>query len=127
MKYIKLYEAFILNNNSSFDDEDIDDEVEKTLRDICLELEDLGYNIIINVEVGINSLVINNGLGFDSPTMDWEDIKEYLLRVKDYLGNKYIGFSCFTLKSYWDVTELNEKTQLKYLKSVAIEYRNKRI
>lgn len=51
MKYLKLYEIFkinIMDTDGKKISYNATSEFEQTLREICLELEDIGYNIVIN-------------------------------------------------------------------------------
>ena len=99
---------------------DVNESVESTeqdLKDILLELKDMGYRII----VGINELttaafgianyeITSKGAVTGEPgnvkaiivkdvmrpsdwiELPWSELKEYALRIKDYLGDKYLSF-----------------------------------
>jgi len=102
MKYLRKY------NESYINIEDI--------KDICLELTDLGIVISISSTdayrnknvIYFHNYNIHNG-------MKWNDVKDCLLRLKDYLGDKFIefGYSSVTNLYYNHITELNEYTYIK--------------
>lgn len=116
MKYIKLYETF----NKK--------EIDQTLKEICLELEDDGYEISISSPPSfishhiVNSIKISKGCGFP-----FSDIKEYLLRMKEYLGDNYIQFNYLSddaVPYRWREVELNDDTDIKNLNAAQIVYKN---
>lgn len=126
MKYLKLYESFIINNISL---DDIDDEVEKTLREICLELEDIGARIYITNSAHQNKI----NVGFIEK-IPWYIIRECALRIKEYLGVDYISFYYQNNKNAintpvtpalgWKQIELDDYTNIE-LFGFAIFYKTK--
>jgi hypothetical protein len=85
MKYIKLYEEI-----------DKDSVIYKmqTIRDILLEVEDIGYETIVSN----NYLAIqkwNNNFNDAENKINFGEVKDCLLRLKDYLGGRYISCSIF--------------------------------
>lgn len=85
MKYIKLYEE--IDNES---------EISQTLKEICLELEDDDYTITTKGLTGdykyFFAIRRYTNDGKDHQKLEFSEIKEYLLRIKDYLGKNYVGF-----------------------------------
>lgn len=87
MKYIKLYEAFNMQD----------------LRDILLEVEDLGYGTASTLEekedregimiVAPNEMRPDNGRGY----IKYIEVEDCLLRLKDFLGDSYIECKVFNL------------------------------
>lgn len=137
MRYLKLYESFKILGQFGHVKLDYTQR-EQTLREICLELEDDGYEITIsrhkNLDPTIDFISIkkfkqdcddDDWNWYDRNVMDWEYIKEYLLRIKDYLGDDYIGCS-YIIYAYdkWESIELGEDTMIEELDSVRISYRN---
>lgn len=116
MKYIKLYESF-----------------ETDLEDILLEITDIGYNIMYT-ELGIQ---ISKLKGRENYPIDFEEIKDCLLRLKDYLGYRYkdVTFEYFTHRSgtikgriygNWRKFDLKENSYFDFkVLSFHIEYKNK--
>lgn len=109
MKYIRLYESF----NKT--------EIEQTLREICLELEDDGYEInIFNFRNGLSILRIYKGKRIDN----FRHIREYLLRMKDYLGDNYIRFEYLNDGKFKEI-ELCDVTDMWWgLEMAEIVYKN---
>jgi hypothetical protein len=74
------------------------------LRDILLEVEDLGY------ETGIGGRDLNYGIIISRPqnfesemkSIRYADLKDCLLRLKDYLGDKYIGCEIYDMNKNKD-------------------------
>jgi hypothetical protein len=85
MKYIKLYE--------SFNTQDI--------KDILLEVEDLGYGTkIILLEDETGNYGDHEGIMIIAPSrgsIKYIEIEDCLLRLKDYLGDRYIECKVFNL------------------------------
>lgn len=82
MKYIKLYETFNMQD----------------IMDILLEVEDLGYGtkiILLEEEMheGIMIIAPNEGRGY----IKYIEIEDCLLRLKDYLSDRYIECKVFNL------------------------------
>ena len=96
MKYLKLYETFYIHHHDGVLKED--GLKEQTLREICLELEDLGVDIRINIgaDKTYRDGLYKNIVMFNFGNLSWSYIKEYLLRIKDYLDDDFI---CFLFKS----------------------------
>lgn len=116
MKYIKLYETF----NKK--------EIDQTLKEICLELEDDGYKINFHIirnlfdEEYFYSIEIDARLNEYIRLLIFSEIKEYLLRMKDYLGNNYIRFRYHT-GEVWRNIELNDNTDIELLYLAQIIYK----
>lgn len=98
MKYIKLYESF-----------------NRDIEDILLEITDIGYEYKIYENKSIYYITINkcSTWTFTQLSIDFDDIKDCLLRLKDYLGDRYVGcdFSNRNELSFKKV-ELNEDTKI---------------
>ena len=118
MKHLKTYKIF----ESTKDD----------LRDILLELEDMGYKVTHNDDV----LYAVTGEPSKGPTtkaiwikdnispshwvdLPWSELKEYALRIKDYLGDKYLSFmwrdtayNKVPKENPYKTVELNEDTEI---------------
>ncbi len=129
MKYLKIYELFKViykSENGNIENSDKTDiEREQSLREICLELEDLDYNIKINRDN--NSILIINKDSGDDRRLSWDIIKDHLLRMKDFLGDDFISFHYLDTPSWqWKCIKLNEQSDFTFIKliSVAIEYKN---
>jgi hypothetical protein len=145
MRYLKLYEAFKVLGQFGHTKLDYTQR-EQTIREICLELEDDGYEITISRsrkpkdidfisikkfqqvwdDDDIDEEDDSDNWNWDNRNlMEWEYIKEYLLRIKDYLGDDYIGCS-YIIYAYgnWETIELDEDTMIDELDSVLIEYKN---
>lgn len=111
MNYLKTFESY-------------DDESTKLdILDILSELKDLGYKVDIS-DIYINrdmySINIRDNIRpSEWIQLPWNEIKEYLLRVKDYLGNRYLNFEYtgYTKRQSDDSgllnkVELNNETQI---------------
>jgi hypothetical protein len=116
MKYLRTYES--LNSEEEF---------LKDIKDILLEVEDMGYITRIiestwpkdSKEYVIWINIINKSLcGNYIRPIDFNEIKDCVLRIKDYLGNKFVG--CLTQTSdnsmdgVWRNIDLGEDTTLDY-------------
>lgn len=76
MRYIKLFENF---------NESISEEMIQDLKDICLELRDEGFRIqIFNTESSIQ-IYIDRPINIKCIKFRLDEIKEYILRIIDYL------------------------------------------
>lgn len=73
MKYIKLYESF-----------------ETDIEDILLEITDIGYNVSVTHGV-VSHIQIKKDV--DLHNINYEEIKDCVLRIKDYLNNSGIQIS----------------------------------
>jgi len=138
MRHLKLYETFAVickSEDGVRQSSATDNYVEQTLREICLELEDINYVIKINRPGVIafdernwdtNTLIIRKESIYNN--LSWDTIKEYLLRIKEYLGDNFVNFYYLSKPEWeWACIELNENTYFhkdKILQSVAIEYIN---
>jgi hypothetical protein len=116
MKYLKLYESF-----------------ETDIEDILLEITDLNYSYAINDkhnELGIyNSAYIaitkidNQG---KYEFINGNDIKDCVLRLKDYIGNRYICCKIYSNNPFESKTfELTEDCDLKSPYGLLIYYKKK--
>lgn len=76
MKYIKLYESF-----------------ETDIKDILLEVTDLGYQTIYNYGYSKYIAIFKR-----STHINYNEVKDCILRIKDYLGDRY--FSCEICDQY---------------------------
>ena len=96
---------------------------ELDLREILLELKDIGYTITHD-DALLKSIWIKDNINpSDWVELPWSELKEYALRIKDYLGDKFISFQwrkivgfpsptpAFTSNPYTTV-ELNEETEI---------------
>jgi len=84
MKYLRLFES-----NSVVED----------IKDICLELEDIGLDVEIESSGRFNGLISisKNQIGDASQDdslsefFDYSEVREVIERLKDYLGNRIIS------------------------------------
>ncbi len=79
MKHLKKY-------NESIEQKSLQD-----IKDILLELEDEGFITRIATRRGIATITITN---HNVTYFKYPDVKETMLRLKDYLGSNYRGTSC---------------------------------
>jgi len=106
------------------------------IEDISLELEDLGFKFYIERPYTGDSLHIYDefiGSSFiifqkEDLTTKWSDIKDCILRLKDYLGNRYVTFRCSTFYKgrgvYNTYSTLDENTKIKgKINYINIEYK----
>ena len=115
MKYIKLYE--------SFNTQDI--------KDILLEVEDLGYGTkIILLEDETGNYGDHEGIMIIAPSrgsIKYIEIEDCLLRLKDYLGDNYIGCKIMYYdnnnKARYELFNLTEECDLKSPVGIIIDYR----
>jgi hypothetical protein len=119
MKHLKTYKIF--------------ESTELDLRDILLELQDMGYKIVHNDDVllaytgepskGVTTKAIWIKDHYENPSksvgLPWSELKEYALRIKDYLGDKYlsfmwrdIGYNQVSKGNPYRTVELNENTEI---------------
>ena len=114
MKHIKTYKIF--------------ESTELDLREILLELQDMGYRIIYEDDVlyavtgepsDIKAIVVRDAMKpSDWIDLPWSELKEYALRIKDYLGDKYLSFQWRkvvndkTGENPYKTIELNEETEI---------------
>ena len=110
---------------------------EQDLKDILLELEDEGYRVIHNDDIllavtgqpgNIKAIVVRNNTS-NAVSLPWSELKEYALRIKDYLGDKYLDFAYRPIfageeSKLYKKVELNEMTELDdNVWSFAIKYK----
>lgn len=100
MRHIKKFEA----HSSSWEYEQ---EIKDNLMDICLELKDQGYVIMVDKDVPISTLHIYKmdgppKLGKKRIPFYYADVKEEIERVKEYLGDKFINtYVIIDVNSNW--------------------------
>jgi hypothetical protein len=75
-------------------------QIKSDLFDICLELIDIGWKFDIKpVQGGFNELIMSDPNLFTTNQhrlihgLKWEDMEDYILRIKDYLGEKFFSVS----------------------------------
>lgn len=144
MKYLKLYESFRITYETvtsgvlKIDSPAQLDEKDQTIREICLELEDYGADILIRSTYKTQKsvspwyrVVVVMGL----QEIPWEAIRECALRIKDYLGDDYTKFSYLETDhpfvigkpskpgKRWKDVDLNDKTKLGRIRSISIDYK----
>lgn len=107
MKHIKLFESF--------------DNIEEDIRSIFQELVDDGIiNKVVFLEVN-NFHEVSNKINFfirtSNPTVPiyWKDIKDYVIRVKDYLGYKFDACIIRKHPKYREDIDKNEDTEPEYV------------
>ena len=102
MKYLKKF------------NESISKPSRQIIEDICLELKDIGldYEIWYDTDIHIEKLGINN-------KFKWEEVKDCVLRLKDYIGDYLIRIKFLTEydDDYNDITftdsdNLDSKTKI---------------
>ena len=122
MRYLKTYKIF--------------ESTELDLREILLELQDIGYKVVYNDDVllaytgeeskgpttkaiWIKAFDGNPMSKSDSVDLPWHELREYALRIKDYLGDKYLCFmwrdtayNKVPLENPYKTVELNEDTEI---------------
>lgn len=124
MKYLRNYRVYESISDTQY-------RSEQDMRDICLELVDMGMSIHFDYNGDKNVLsrcmVIYNDNG--SHVHDWATIKDYALRLKDYLGDDYLKFIYFSkdiINKNWHSIDLNEDTKIsKKIISFGVEYKIK--
>jgi hypothetical protein len=106
MKYLKKYKTF--------------ESVKEDLTDILSELEDMGYSVVVDQDAYYNDLEVKAIL-VSNIRNRWSELKDYALRVKDYLGDNYLNFAyrlseingpVHPVKNYYTVFEINEDTEI---------------
>lgn len=104
---------------------------EQDLKDILLELKDMGYRIIYEDDVkgavtgepgNVKAIIVRDVMRpSDWIELPWSELKEYALRIKDYLGDKYLSFMWRKVISDnggtigdnpYKTIELNEETEI---------------
>ena len=139
MRHVKMFNEM----NSEISNQDI--------KDICLELEDLGYTIKMEgfgnssnpvnsnyVKIRCNKIIHYNGLS-GLTDLKWNEIKDCFLRLKDYLGDRYVQFFYYSNNKskmghvhHEDTGRfhriiLNDNTNLDNFHDVGIIYKNDKI
>ena len=131
MKHLKSYTLYerVSKETRIFESTELD------LKEILLELKDMGYTITHDDAIRgpgydendnnrLKSIWIKDNINpSDWVELPWSELKEYALRIKDYLGDKFISFQwrkivgfpsptpAFTSNPYTTV-ELNEETEI---------------
>ena len=101
------------------------------LKDILLELKDMGYRVIYEDDVkgavtgepgNVKAIIVRDVMRpSDWIELPWSELKEYALRIKDYLGDKYLSFMWRKVISDnpgtlgdnpYKTIELNEETEI---------------
>lgn len=96
MKYLntyKLYEAFV-------DDEDI-----QIIKDILLEVTDIGYQVSIYKMTEYTRIIIN--LPYEA-NFQFDEIKDCVLRLKDYSGYRFTELTINYNYTSWDAVKLTD-------------------
>ena len=110
MKHLKTYQLF--------------ESTEEDLKDILLELEDINYRVIHEDDVmgaatgepgDVKAIVVRNSV--NNSCLPWSELKEYPLRIKEYLGDKYLNFMYKSIfageqSKLYKKIELNEMTEI---------------
>lgn len=122
----------------------IRESVELDLKDILLELEDLGYRVIHEDDVkgavtgkpgNIKAIIVRDVIRPSGwVDLTWSELKDYALRIKDYLGDKYLGFMWRSIgglpitdnkSNPYKTVDLNEDTEIDgRVWSFAIKYKD---
>jgi hypothetical protein len=105
MKYLKKYKTF--------------ESVKEDLTDILTELTDMGYHVMVDVDSYYEDLEVKSVIVLNIRNK-WSELKEYVLRVKDYLGDNYLNFSYRlynteqgSTKSYrYKIIDISEDTEI---------------
>ena len=122
MKHIKTYGKFTDVHYKVFESTELD------LKDILLELKDMGYRVIyddgyrINGEPGnVKAIIVRDVMRpSDWIELPWSELKEYALRIKDYLGDKFVSFQWRKILAFktkkgtnpYKTVELNDETEI---------------
>ena len=119
--------------------ESVNESTEEDLKDILLDLQDMGYRVIHNDDVllavtgepsNVKAIVVRDVMKpSEWVELPWSELKEYALRIKDYLGDKYLDFSYRSIfageeSNLYKKVELNEMTEIDdRVWSFAIKYK----
>ena len=140
MKHLKPYGKFTDVHYKIFESTELD------LKEILLELKDLGYTIVhddairspgydalnrmnsdidnYNLDksgIGLKSIYIKDNIKpSDWVELPWSELKEYALRIKDYLGDKFVSFQWRKILAFktkkgtnpYKTVELNDETEI---------------
>lgn len=104
MKWLKTYKLF----------ESISDEILNEIEDILLELNDAGR---ISGKI-YSSTKFGTYVGFfikekmDMGTFNFSDIEEYVFRIKEYLGDKYLACSALFQDEYDDMDHSIQRVEI---------------
>jgi hypothetical protein len=116
MKYIKTYTKLF-------------ESTEQDLKDILLDLQDEGYQFSVTDPLlaysgepsNIRAVLIRDASNpTSSEGKDWSELRDYALRIKDYLDDKYLSFAWRPIvfvstngqNNPYHTVELNEDTQI---------------
>ena len=140
MKHLKPYGKFTDVHYKIFESTELD------LKEILLELKDMGYTIVhddairspgydalnrmnsdidnYNLDksgIGLKSIYIKDNIKpSDWIELPWSELKEYALRIKDYLGDKFVSFQWRKILAFktkkgtnpYKTVELNNETEI---------------
>ena len=126
MKHIKTYTLYerVSKETKVFESTELD------LKDILLELKDMGYRIIYQDDVlyavtgepsDIKAIIVRDNTNpSDWIELPWSELKEYALRIKDYLGDKFVSFQWRKILAFktkkgtnpYKTVELNDETEI---------------
>ena len=130
MKHLKSYTLYerVSKETRIFESTELD------LKEILLELKDLGYTISHDDAIrgpgydALNNLdnksdsqlksiwIKDNIKPSDWVELPWSELKEYALRIKDYLGDKFISFQWRNRRKQgtnpYKTVELNDETEI---------------
>ena len=133
MKHLKSYTLYerVSKETRVFESTELD------LKEILLELKDLGYTIthddairgpgydaLNNLDksgIGLKSIWIKDNINpSDWVELPWSELKEYALRIKDYLGDKFVSFQWRKILAFktkkgtnpYKTVELNDETEI---------------
>lgn len=101
MKLVKTYEDFRLHDNDF--DKKVDSEDAKTIEEICYDLTDDGYDVIVGNSEGhafalngINNYIqIRFPVPFGEKTFSYNDVHDTIDRLVIYLGKRLIKICIF--------------------------------
>jgi len=127
MKHIKTYTLYERVSKET----KVFESTEQDLKDILLELKDMGYRVIYEDDVkgavtgepgNVKAIIVRDVMRpSDWIELPWSELKEYALRIKDYLGDKYLSFMWRKVISDnpgtlgdnpYKTVELNDDTQI---------------
>ncbi len=120
MKYIKKFESFGGKHK-------LDTDTSLVVNDICIELEDKGFTIEFRFYYD-NRLELNKGVLYISKLndieyelpIDFDDVKETIDRIKEYLGDKWITMD----KIFSNSDSEDEEYDLDEIFQIHIEFKN---